>query len=1409
MINWHNIRPIHSSLNDGFEELVCQLAYRELIDNQMSFRRIGKPDGGKECYWELDNGNLHMWQAKYFTSSFSNTQWSQIDESVKRAIDNHPDLVRYYVCSAIDLPDGKVTGKTSLLDKWKAKVTEWQNYATSKGMSVDFEYWGSSELIARLSKRENEGLTYFWFNKEELSDDWIEKRNRESINALGPRYSKELNFDLPIAQVFDGLSRDSNFKKQVNALNKDFVKKHRAFPAKSSHSEIKKQLEILTSQFKEIQNLFRSTLFIGNDSIPLHDFKQKLKEYSDSLIEINDCLHIERENKPLKEYQLFSKSFLGLDSLKSTVRNFENFLESATCIIANRPYLLITGSAGMGKSHLIADIVEKRKERNQQSLLLLGENFNSSDMPWTQILQNQLRKNQIDEFIFLGALNAKAESQQSRIVFFIDAINEANGRKVWHKKLKSFIESFENYPWLGLVISIRNSFVNLICPIEDIDNSCIVRIRHEGFADVGHLVVSHFFNYYKIVEPASPLLNPEFNNPLFLKLFCKSLADSGLHIIPPGYNGFTSVIDYFLSSINKKLSAPEELDYDERIPIVKNAVNELLTRMVDKNQDFIEYIEANELVTEIFKPVCNNNDQYLNRLISEGVLNDDVHWDDQGKNFDVIYFAYQRFQDHLTVSSLLDRFLDADNVEESFSKGKLNELVKNENAVISNQNIIEALCIQLPERTNKELFEVVPHIRTYSATAEAFIESLVWRESHTFNENSLNFVNEIILCNDYLFHEFLEANISSAMNPDFYFNAEKLHNFLMACPMKDRDLFWTTWLQDKYEDENTYSNPVKRLIDYAWNIHNKTHLSDDSILLGCMSISWFFTSPNRYLRDAATKGVVNLLQERTHLISGLLDKFKDVNDVYVLERVFASAYGAVLRSDSRDHLKELSEYIYQMVFNKSEVFPHILLRDYARGIIEYSIYLNYKPNVDITKIRPPYSSTPLPDSFPSVALIDKKYKPKKNKGNYNGIHWGSTAILSSMTTEYGRGTARYGDFGRYVFQHALSHWNVDYDGLSNYAVQRIFEIGYDPDLFSKFDSRQGSGREAGSKERIGKKYQWIIFYELLARVADHYQLKDESSFRSANNIPYEGPWYPYVRDIDPTILIKEKITGAFKKNYKHNWWFNQSYSFDDVTDASWIVDRNDIPEPDFIIEVHDKEENHWIWLEFHPEWNKEAKVVNGEKRQRKILWYQIRSYLIKRKDLKNFQAEFNRNFYRRELPEARNLYTLFDREYYWSKGFDFFNTPYYSGQDWFKIENQNEDETIAELHRTAEEFLWEEEYDCSKTSNIQYFKPSKLIYEGLNIKPSNKEGEFIDQFGELVCFDPSVANNSFSGLLVKKDSLISFLEKEDLAVVWSVIGEKQFVGSNDNINHPYRLNISGIYSMINNQIEGTLSFEEE
>lgn len=1411
-INWNNIRAIEGQ-REGFEELVCQLAGQEKIPNQILFTRIGKPDGGKECYWELSNGNIHCWQAKYFTNSLTNNQWAQVDKSVKSAINNHPNLKKYYIAIPVDRPDGKTRGK-SMLQKWKDHVAEWDKYATSKKMKVSFEYWGKHELETHLRKPENEGLIYYFFNETEFTDQWFDAKNQESIDALGGRYTPELNFDLPFLRFHDGFTRDQKFSDQINSYYEAVLEKRRRVYLRAKQKELGEKTSSLDKAINAFRKVYEKIDFSGIDAIPFDAIKSELKCVDEAAREISDQLYEWRkevENAKKKKgdkVDYYSRPYNNelheLRELSSAIYDFYSFLDSEVCKLANNPYLILVGPAGIGKSHALADIVSGRKSNNQTSLLLLGENFSTNEMPWTQILRNQLRFDGHEDML-LGALNAKAESQQSRIIFVIDALNEGNGRRVWPKKMKSFIRSFHRYPWIGLIVSIRDSFENLISPESEIDNSIASRIYHPGFEGLEYEASIHFFKHYNIIPPGSPLLHPEFQNPLFLKLFCEGLKKRGLTQVPDGYQGISAIIENYLEGVEEKMAQPDELDYDIKLKLLRKAVDGILVKMVEDEEDHLPYETGEEIVNKTFSGKCGSDDkQYLKRLISEGVINEDLYWKKR-KHYDGIHFAYQRFQDHLIVSALLDKYLDPSDPTKSFKSGPLRELLKDESEASFNKNLIEALSVQVPERVGKELHELAPFAANYYATASAFIDGLMWRRNDTIGEESRKYVNEVLTRNGNLFYQFLEMSISMATKPDFYFNADRQHKFLFQQSLAQRDAWWTTWLQDKYGEHSGY-NSVKRLIDWAWSEDSRAEVSDESARLAGVMLAWFLTSSNRYLRDAATKALVRLLQNRVTVLIKILQQFEGVNDTYVSERLYAVAYGCALRTQDQMSLGPLSDYIYRTIFNTDQIYPHILLRDYARGVIEYTLYLNLNPDIEVERIRPPYHSI-FPKDIPTKEEIDVKYKPKAEEGNYGGKKWGATAIIRSMTTEYGRGTGGYGDFGRYVFQSALSNWEVDYDSLSFYAIQRIFELGYDPERFSEFDSEQGSGRGSGHKERIGKKYQWIAFYEILAIVSDHCKLSNRVNHEENDFTKYQGPWRPYVRDIDPTMVIKETQKVDYLSNTGiTSWWMPQDYQSWSGDLESWKKSREDLPSIQKLLSLKDFEQTEWLNLNSHVDWTEPKKL--GEDHignNRKRLHYSITGWLIKTSDLDKLYQIFNS---RENLTNwnfnIANRYEIFSREYLWSPAAQYFQTnPYYGGDLLPKtVEDPETGAEICVIYSTASWFMWEEEFDCSKKQVISYFKPSLMTSIGL--KNSAKEGAYINDCGEIVCFDPSVYTKGPASLLIRKDYLLKTLKDSGLSLIWFVQGEKQIIGFNRDSYPNFDHNLDGFYYMTE---DGSISGE--
>ena len=1387
-MNWTDIRTLNNSQNDGFEELVCQLAKQESIISKKKFCRNGKPDGGIECYWILNNGQEVAWQAKFFTASLTDVQWRQIDSSVSTALNTHPNLSKYIIALPIDPPDARLHQQQSMRDKWNKEVEKWRGWAIAKGMSVNFEPWWATDIIERLTKPENSGLKYFFFNKQEFTTDWFKRKNEKSIADLGVRYTPELNIELDIAKIFDGLLRNERFYSAFYSNLDDLL-----IAAKNVLKYCKlstEHKEGISKYIHHIENTLPIRELLPNTRIPLEQYNDILSDFTRCCNIIQDH-YLNEEGKIQKElneyhfYHKYSSEIHFLRNLHESIGGFSDFINSRICELANSPFLLLEGDAGVGKSHLFADIVNKA---NDNSILLLGQYFISQEDPWIQI--KKICEIDCTAEDFFGSLNAKAESEQRRIIFFIDAANEGSGKLFWKHYINGFITLIKRYEWLGLAISVRSSYTNVLFPKECVNG--FIRYRHNGFGTKRGDAIQVYFNAYNIPLPDMPILQVEFQNPLFLKLYCIGQQEHRNKLGILKINHLDTIIENYISGVEKHLAS--RLYYNASLNILKKSINKLICYIIDNNTPHVDYDTAySELIS-----ICKNYDiahPLLEELISEGIFIKNILYDGR----ECIYFAYERLGDYLIAKYLLEKI---NNIEEStfIEGGELFKYVQDIDVCLRNRGIIEAFYILVPLKTGREFFEYIPHVRHDYFLMESFLDSLKWRQVNEVSDTIREYLNTIIE-EDTLYQQFWNICLSLSTIPNHALNANFLHQHLNRYSLAERDSWWIPFLKNQWMGDS----PTKSIINWAWSIKDKSHVSNESVKLTAITLTWFLSSTNRQLRDSSTKALICLLKERTTVLIDILQLFENVNDPYIFERLYAVTYGCAVRIKEKQQLTDLGNYVYETIFkDKKEIYPHILLRDYARGVIEYASYIGCSFSFSMEEVRPPYHST-LPNEFPSNEDIDAEYKLDYKSSDYKNYYSSQNTILRSMVTEYGRGVGGYGNFGRYVFQAGLSCFDVDYNGLSNYAIKLVFEkYGYDKEKHGEFDTAVASSSwySGGVRnERIGKKYQWMAFYELLARVSDNC-VKYESSY-SKEIAPYSGPWNPYVRDIDPTILIRS--TGDFRRPHHQYWWEITPDINMDENNSTWLEHTKDLPSVNKLINLRDEEGEEWLALEYYPKW-KEKKYLGEEEydNPKKEVWYQIRSFLVEKKEYQNV-LEWGRkkDFFNRFLPAKSNWYEVYRREYYWAPAYREFDIRYGDDSDICELNDDIKKSYIAKLILTTKEYYWEEEFDCSKETTFNINIPSKVIYDKMKLNESDIEGEFLDENNKIVCFDPSVQNNSFSSLLIKKNSFIEFLQNNNLQIIWILLGEKQIIGGHA-YDSPSFLNISGMYFLDENLgVQGT------
>ena len=109
---------------------------------------------------------------------------------------------------------------------------------------------------------------------------------------------------------------------------------------------------------------------------------------------------------------------------------------------------------------------------------------------------------------------------------------------------------------------------------------------------------------------------------------------------------------------------------------------------------------------------------------------------------EVVFLAYERFADHVIANMLLDTHLDADNPEHAFQEGgSLEFLYKKPRRVT--YGLLEAMSIQIPERTGQELVDLAPTLFDHYSTGRAFSESIIWRSLGAFSENTMAVLRDL------------------------------------------------------------------------------------------------------------------------------------------------------------------------------------------------------------------------------------------------------------------------------------------------------------------------------------------------------------------------------------------------------------------------------------------------------------------------------------------------------------------------------------------------------------------------------------------------------------------------------------------------------------------------------------------
>lgn len=1394
-VNWENFASNNNDpdgVQHKFENLCRQLFTNDYLkENKKSRNLHSNPNNpGIEAEPILDERtNQYIgFQVKFFDTS---VDYGQILHSMEKAL-------QYY------------TGKLSHIVLYcnKAITSTSKSYINIvellKKNNITIELVTDSAILDAVRKYPY--LANYYFGVNTISFEWVVAHNEKSFCDLGERFNRDFNVETETSKRLSLFARDQSAVQYINDKKENLIRKiNRIKDDTEQHSDYLEKVRSIVSAFEDVESETIGSAFEWHQYLQsfivddLAKINSEISQKKNLLEKIRPTIEKGRsrvEHKDLEKYNSIRSEIEILYELLDLPEILSLTADENRLITAKE--LFVTGNAGIGKSHLLAAECQSLMNNQQFAVLLLAGNC-YSDLPiLDQLSQDCELKYSFDEFISI--LEMIGVEHHTFVLLCIDALNETANYRLWKTGLISLSQKIKKCTHVKLAVTYRMEYEKSV--VQDAllsEDEDVYRIVHTGFASNGLKASKQFFDYYRIPFTLYEYFESEMENPLFLTLYCKTYRNDEASL--------PTLYDRLVESANKNIFPILEkryklIGFTEDDNIVQSLVDEISTLAFDRK-------EKNILESDLASiPFWTANDLPLRPFMSLLAKENLVHTNLIAGN-ERYFFAYDQMNDYFFARSLFSHDMSDMSIRKTLYEDILQ--VNDNNIVnLSNSDVFVICCAIYAQKFGKECIDLIdelPEGFEKGYIVKSYIRSFIWKDKEYISSNVFLAVAQKYKVSR---EDFWNVLVGNSIKHNHPLNSDFLHTLLMSFRLSERDYYWTKYINEIFYDESNRLMQLVKMYSSGQSIQMSKEQARQLLIL----CGWLLSSSNRMLRDYTSEAMIEILRNEFDLCIVILKAFEKVNDPYIIERLYGVVFGACCKRRRKGNTVyiALAEYVYSTIFDQEFIYPDILLRDYARLIIERFLWENpdYNGCIVHEKIIPPYKSFP-------IEQIDEDYINKK----YDGGLW---QIKSSMSFE---GHGMYGDFGRYVFQSALKYFDVDEDEMYKQAMSFIInDLGYTNEL-DKGNNHWGYDRSETKKvERIGKKYQWIAMHNILARVSDQCDIDTDYS----ETPKFEGPWEPFVRDFDPTLNFKltksdeipifDEISELKKATRDEHLKVDVS-NIDSVSE--WLdSDGIFFAEMPKALILSDSNGTQWIRLSNY--------ICSGReqlKAERLLTWSWLYAYFVTEEQFEQFQVAATD---RVDFSSSKGIgldpqsYSVFNREYPWSPSCDLLNksssvesgvvlnmpeekeveqevlnvefleqylksldadsNQVFSDQELnqhlFKKEIVRKPvlKQIGEIIHASMNLVWESEYDASKDNTLSMNVPCPMLIEQLHLHQADIDGLYYDSNEKIAAFDLNISQKE-SGVVLRKDLLDAFLKKNNLNLIWFVRASKELHSGED------------------------------
>lgn len=618
--------------------------------------------------------------------------------------------------------------------------------------------------------------------------------------------------------------------------------------------------------------------------------------------------------------------------------------------------LIVSAPAGSGKTHALANAVQKRIESGLPALIIDSQSVNANS--WKSIFIEGIGlSSNWDELEIFNALNELgSQSKDNKILIALDGLDEVGNYKKWKIRVNELIMYLSSHVNIRFVVACRNYVpkANLL-EFEISDEGIGNRMFgiYKPFDNSIQDLFPIYFTEYKVDISDTPWIPYTIDSKLELRLFCEEYK--GQRISPEVKINISSLLRGKIQRVEKEIFKEIDIDWiqDDHIPqkmlieiakfffksydseieretLIEELLKSEIGKIIDRNviSQILEYFSKYDLLLKI--PISSDDSlvsakykyqvpfrSFLELLISQ-ILTDQILTDDLKDIPEELIHQNQILE--FTAISLLSE----------------HEIMVGENGLWAN-NLSDHHRNNLQIRAlAKAGFSTLEKYKDW--IADKFTESERWRS--------------LILA--YII-------IPGSRIPKFPIGGNFIHELLSKCSsVYERDLIWSGY---DYSSEGSrriggqllpyYSEG--KIVMFPWKYELNKRDSFDGLPL---IFAWSLTSIENVYREHCRKELCNWALQRPDEFLKLLDFVFNTNDPQMKEDLVCVVWGlaALCTAQNSTILNELKDWALINIFKEEKLLElrSPIIRQAGRNVVERAYDFGLASDIEVLRVKPPF-----------------------------------------------------------------------------------------------------------------------------------------------------------------------------------------------------------------------------------------------------------------------------------------------------------------------------------------------------------------------------------------------------------------------------------------------------------------------